>query len=495
MQYSCVMASQAIYAELAEELALMVQSGQLRAGDRLPSVRRLVEQKRVSATTAVAALRALERRGLAYARPQSGYFAKAPLRAAEPVASTPSVAVKKVGIDDVLIRVIDASRDPAIAPLGAATADESLFPVGRMQRLLASVSRRQPHLFSRYALDYAGSDALRRQLQKRYADIGCKIGAQEILITNGCTEALNLALRAVARPGDAIAVESPVYYCILQSLQDQGIKALEIASHPRSGLQVNALAAALEGPAGHKIKACMVSANFSNPTGACMPDGEKRRLVELCDERGIVLIEDDIYGDLQHAGPRPLPAKAFDRSGNVLLCSSFSKTLAPGARIGWLCGGRLAESLKLRKFASTGASSLLQQEVIAELLESGGYERHLQKLRQTFARQVDEMAILVTRHFPPGTKLTQPSGGFVMWVELPGKIDSLELFDAAVKRGVNFAPGSLFSATGGYRNFLRLNCGRVAAPNVEGAVATLGRLARRLLGSPLSTGTPVRRRV
>jgi DNA-binding transcriptional MocR family regulator len=439
-------------------------------------VRRLVDQRGISATTAVAALRAVEHRGFAEARPQSGYFAKPPrIAIEEPVATRPLAGARTVGIDSVMIQVIDASQDPSFAPLGAAIPDPELFPMRRLQRTVAMVARRNPRSLGDYGLSYVGIESFRHQLLRRYADLGCSLKPDEILVTNGCTEALNLALRAVTRPGDTVAIESPVYYCILQVLQTLGLKALEIGCHPREGMRVAALAEALAGRRGRGVKACLVSANFSNPTGASMSDAHKRSLVELCHARRVPLVEDDIYGDLQHAGPRPLPAKAFDRHGGVILCSSFSKTLAPGARVGWLCGGRFSESLRLAKFASSGASPVLLQEVLAEILRSGGYERHLTKLRATYARYVAAVARAVSRHFPAGTRLTQPQGGFVIWVELPRGVDSLSLFDRAIRQGVNFAPGPLFSATGCYRNFLRLNCGRWTA-DTESAIARLGRL-------------------
>jgi DNA-binding transcriptional MocR family regulator len=467
-----------MYVQIADELAALVQSGQLKGGDRLPSVRRLVSQKGVSASTAVAALRALEHRGFAVARPQSGYFARPTrLPIAEPVTTRPLAAAHTVGVDSVMVQVIDASRDPAFAPLGAAAPDPELFPMRRLQRILASTARRNPRLMGDYGLAYQGVDSLRHQLLRRYADMGCTVTPDEVLVTNGCTEALNLALRAVARPGDTVAIESPVYYCILQVLQNLGLKALEIACHPSEGMRVDSLADALKGRRGRAVKACLVSTNFSNPTGACMSDSEKRRLVQLCSDRHVPLIEDDIYGDLQHAGTRPLPAKAFDLDGNVILCSSFSKTLAPGARIGWMCGGRYAAALRLAKFASSGATPAILQEVIAEILRSGGYERHLVKLRSTYARYVATVASAVSRHFPTGTRMTQPRGGFVIWVELPRGADSLALFEIAIRQGVNFAPGPLFSATGRYRHFLRLNCGRRWTPQLEAAVARLGGLA------------------
>jgi DNA-binding transcriptional MocR family regulator len=447
-------ANRPIYVRLADELSELLVTGQLKDGDRLPSVRRLVVQKGVSATTAVAALRALEQRGFAVARPQSGYFAR-PRRvdADEPATTRPPPAPHTVGIDSIMVQVIDASQNPLIASLGTAVPDPELFPMRRLQRVLSAQARRNPRLLAESSPHYYGVESLRRELLRRYADLGCSVPPDEVVVTNG----------------------------VLQVLQNLGLKALEIPTHPRDGLRIEALDDALKGRAGRKVKACLVSANFSNPTGGALSDIDKERLVRLCDRRGIPLIEDDIFGDLQHSGPRPLPAKAFDTSGNVILCSSFSKTLAPGARIGWLCGGRFSKALRLRKFASSGPTAAILQELVAELLRSGGYERHLVKLRNTYARQVGQVAAAVSRYFPPGTRMTQPRGGFVIWVELPHRLDSLSLFAAAIRHRVNFAPGPLFSATGRYRNFLRLNCGRRMTPELDAAVARLGRLAVRMV--------------
>jgi len=471
-----------IYLRLADELSELLETGQLKAGDRLPSVRRLVHQKGVSATTAIAALRALEHRGFAVAKPQAGYFAKARhVNMDEPATTRPSPAPRAVGIDSIMVQLIDASQNPLIASLGTAVPDPDLFPMRRLQRVLSALARRNPRLLGEYSPHYYGVESLRRELLRRYADLGCSVPPDEVVVTNGCTEALNLALRCMTQPGDSVAVESPVFYGVLQVLQNLGLKALEIPTHPRDGMRIDALEDALQRGAGHNVKACLVSANFSNPTGACLSNTEKARLVRLCAKRGVPLIEDDIYGDLQHSGMRPLPAKAFDTTGNVILCSSFSKTLAPGARIGWLCGGRFAKALRLRKFASSGPTAAILQELVAELLRSGGYERHLVKLRSTYARQVQQVAEVVSRSFPQGTRITQPRGGFVMWVELPRGLDSISLFETAIRQGVNFAPGPLFSATGRYRNFLRLNCGRRMSPELDAAVARLGRLAARMI--------------
>ena len=468
-----------IYSRLADELGLLIGNGQLGPGERLPSVRRLSRQKQVSATTAIAALRSLESRGLVEARPQSGYFVRArAARSAEPAMTRPSAAPKAVGVDNVMVRMLDAALNPDIAQFGTAAPDPAWFPVQRLQRVIAATARRHPELLATCCPYYAGLESLRHQVARRYAELGCRMPQDEVVITNGCTEAINLALDAVARPGDTIAIESPCYYGFLQIFQKRGLKALEIATHPRDGLSVDALEEALGSRAGRSVKAVLVSPSFSNPTGACMPEAARRRLVQLCSRLGLALIEDDVYGDLHHGGNRPLPAKAYDRDGTVILCSSFTKTLAPGARIGWVCGGRHAEDLRLRKFASSGATPAVLQEALAEMLRSGGYERHLLKLRRGYAAQVASTTAAVERHFPPGTRITQPGGGFVIWVELPGKADTLELYERALRAGVNFAPGPLFSASGRYRGFLRLNCGRAWSAEMERALARLGALAR-----------------
>jgi DNA-binding transcriptional MocR family regulator len=473
------LSSAPIYTQLADELCLLIGNGQLLPGERLPSVRRLSRQKRVSATTAIAALRSLESRGLVEARPQSGYFVRARGKpSAEPAMTRPPAAPKTVGVDNLMVRMIDAALDPAIAPLGTAAPDPAWFPVRRLQRVIASTVRRHPELLATCCPYYAGLETLRHQVARHYAALGCVVAQDEVVITNGCTEAINLALAAVAQPGDTVAIESPSYYGFLQIIQKRGLQALEIATHPRDGLSVDALEAALASRAGRSVKACLVSPNFSNPMGSSMPEGEKRRLVELCERHGVTLIEDDVYSDLQHAGPRPLPAKVYDRSGNVILCSSFTKTLAPGARVGWIFGGRHAEEIRLRKFAVSGATPAILQEALSEMLRSGGYERHMLKLRRAYAAQVAQMSAAVCEHFPEGTKITQPGGGFVIWVELPGRIDTLALYEKALSAGVNFAPGPLFSASGRYRSFLRLNCGRMWTPAIEGALIRLGKLAK-----------------
>jgi DNA-binding transcriptional MocR family regulator len=346
-----------------------------------------------------------------------------------------------------------------------------------LRQALGRVSRQQPALLGDYG-DPSGAPGLRRVLVRHYAQIGCVVDPDEITVTHGCMEALNLALAVSTSPGDVVAVESPCYFGFLRMLEAHGLKALELPTDPRTGLSVEALQAALGSRHGQRLRACLLVPNFSNPLGCAMPDDRKRALVKLAAQHQLTLIEDDVYGDLGHDGQRPRPLKAFDRDGCVLLCSSFSKSLAPGARVGWIAGGSRTEMIRDRRYVSSIAVPALLQEALAQLLERGGYPRHLSRLRAACRAAVEQFTDAVAEHFPAGTRISRPQGGFVLWVELPEDLDTLDLFRRARNQGVAFSPGPLFSAAGAYRHCLRLNCAREFTPRTARAIATLGRLSR-----------------
>lgn len=466
-----------LYLAVADDMARLIHSGALKPLARVPSVRLLARQRRVSITTAVASLRELEQRGLIEARPKSGYFVARRRPAPEPPAEVelPRRA-RLAGTQALLKRLADASLMPGIARLGQALPDPALFPEAALRAGLARVARRDPALLAEYPLRMGGSLALREQIAQHYAHVGLALPAEELIITNGCMEALTLAMRAVTATGNTIAVESPTYFGVLQIAESLGVKVIEIASHPRDGLSIDALRELLASKVGHDVRAVAVTANFSNPNGSCMPVARKRELVKLCVEADIVLIEDDVYGDLQFEGSRPLPCKAFDRDGRVLLCASFSKSLAPGARLGYIVPGRYRDTLRAAKHMTTGATPLLQQEMLADFLQSGRYERHLRRMRRALSQQVMRLSQCVQDAFPEGTRISQPKGGFVLWVELPAGLDTLALHEEAARLRVDYVPGALFSASGRYANCLRLNAGYPVTPSTEAAIRRLGQL-------------------
>ena len=466
-----------LYERLAQRVADLIDHGTLRPGDRVPSVRRMVAQQSVSVSTVLQAYQLLESRGFIEARPQSGFYVRARrwTPPAEPEMFRPASGSKKTNLADLVMECVDALNRPGLVRLGAAVAAPELFPTRELHRALASANRRHPLLGN--TLDPSiGLPALRIETARRALESGCTLAPDDIIITNGATEALHLCLRAVANRGDTIAVESPTYFGVLQLIEVLGMRVCEIPTYPQEGVCLDELVERIERC---RVKACVFMTNFSNPLGSCMPDDKKERLVQLLAEREIPLIEDDIFGSLAFGPHRPHTAKAFDRQGLVLLCDAFTKTLAPGYRIGWTAPGRFKAAVHRLKHVCSCANPVVTQLALAEFLGSGSYEHHLRRLRRTYAGLVERMREAVARHFPGGTRVTRPQGGHVLWVELPGNPDALELHREALAEGISIAPGPLFSARQQYRNCLRLNCANPWTDPLEQAVAKLGRMAAR----------------
>ena len=468
-----------LYHQLADQIHELIRAGTLRAGDRVPSVRRLSGQQRVSVSTVLQAYQRLEAIGVIEARPQSGYYVRRQSAAVqEPEPSRPPRRALTVEVNALTDAVLAHASDPNVISFGSACAAPELFQLERVRRVLSSIARRDRNALGRYGLP-PGTEKLRRAVARRALEWGCRIDHRHLVTTTGCMEAINLALRAVTKPGDLVALESPTYYGFLQILQSLGLRALEIPTHPRSGISLEALELAL---AEHPVKAVLVMPNVSNPIGASMSDAAKRRLVELLAEKNVPLIEDHIYAELQFAGPAshssPRPAKAFDRTGNVMLCSSFSKTLCPGLKAGWVEPGRWRDQIRMLKWMSSGGQNELVELAVAELLESGGYERSLRSLRRRFEQQVDLARAIIAESFPKGTRVTRPAGAYIVWVELPKDCDAVALFDKLLERGITIGPGPMFSASQRYRNCMRLSVGQAWGEKHERALREIGRLAQ-----------------
>lgn len=483
-------AAELLYERVADRVAELIARGVLRPGDRAPSVRKLSRQENVSVATVVQAYQQLEVRGLVEARPQSGHYVRAPrprTNIAEPRPPRSSNTATKPSVAHLVAKVYGAVRDPRIVNLGAAYPSPELLPTDRIQRIVASMAREVSGLAVSYDPP-PGCPALRRHIARRAVDAGCAIPADELVTTVGAMEALHLALRAVAKPGDTVAIESPAYYGLLQLIESLGIRALEIPAQPGTGMDLDALEVALDTT--NKVAAVMAIPSFANPLGSRMSNAGKKRLVSMLAAREIPLIEDDIYGDLPFPGSappgeedRPKPAKAFDRDGLVILCSSFSKTIAPGYRVGWIAGGRYRDTIEALKFAHTVSTPTLPQLAIAEFIEGGGYDHHLRQLRRRFAAQVAQMREAISMHFPEGTRISSPTGGFVLWVELP-RGSSIELHARALADGVSIAPGPIFSAKPRFSTYFRISCGLPWNDRIERAVETLGRIAHSLTPRP-----------
>ncbi len=475
-----------LYEKIAGEIRSLIETGTLSPGDKLPSVRKLSGQKKVSISTILQAYMALESEKLIEARPQSGFYVSSVslLRFPEPLEFCPSDSPRTVEVADNVMELFKAAGRSDIVSLGVNCTMPELISNHKLGKIMSRVSRDHSEFLSRYMF-HAADPEFARQISVRSFDYGCNLHPEEIIATCGCTEAFNLCLRAVAGAGDTIAVESPTYYGILEIIESLDMKAVSICTDPKNGVCLQELTNTLEE---HDVKACVLMPNFQNPLGYRMSAERKRKTLEILDDYGVPLIEDDIYGDLHFRGNRPRPFKAFDQTGSVLLCSSFSKTLAPGLRLGWVAAGNYRDRILRLKYLNTMGTPEAPQRALAEFLKSGGYDRHLRNLRSSFQRHICQMSQAVYQYFPEGALVTRPEGGNLLWVQLPETIDTQELYRRAMERNIVIAPGSLFSACCLsaciphdepclFRNCLRLTCGAPCEGKVEAAIKTLGELA------------------
>ena len=467
------------YQELADRIADLIRQGTYPSGKRLPSVRMTSQQQGISISTVLQAYSVLESQGLIEARPQSGYYVRTQRqsRLPEPDISAPGLDPSRVSLHDLIMMLLEDTINPDLVQLGAAIPNPAFLPIKKLNRILADYIRANDPSLQQYRFP-PGSISLRTQIAQRAVVAGCTLSPQDILITSGGIEALDICLHAATRPGDIVAVESPTYFGILQSLEIHGLRALEIPTHPREGISLDALSFAIEH---NRIRAVIVIPNFNNPLGSLMPDEKKKELVQLLERHDIPLIENDVSGELYFGGKRPMVCKAFDTRGLVMLFSSFSKDISPGMRVGWLAAGRYHSEVEWIKFTINAAAPTLGQKVVRRFLESGGYEQHLRRMRREYARNMELLSNAVVRYFPEGTRLTRPSGGMVLWVGLPEHVDSLDLYARARQAGITLAPGYVFSPTQQFPNFIRLNAAEFTYAT-ERAVERLGGMIREAAG-------------
>lgn len=466
----------ALYDRLASEISSQIERGVYRPGDRLMSVRQTRQEKAVSVSTVLQAYRLLEDKGLIEARPASGYYVTArPFQSTslpEPEISAPPLDPSNVRTDELMRMVLRQSLREDLVQFGTAIPAPDLLPITRLNRIMIRMIRENAYP-STTCPTSGGCMEFRQQIVRKLAKLNCTVSTEEILVTAGCMEAISLALHATCKPGDLVAVESPTYFGILQALEAAGLRALEIPTHWRDGISLDALEFALEH---HPVRAVVVVPNFQNPLGGCMPEQNKQAMVDLLARYEVPLIEDDIYGELAFGDRRPGLAKAYDRDGLVITCSSFTKDIAPSYRIGWVIAGRFHQKMEMLKMTLNIGTAILPQLVIAEFLENGRYDHIMRTVRRAYEQRIIHMAQSIQRYFPDGTRLTKPLGGFVLWVQLPENVDSLVLYEKALRAGILIAPGYMFSTTDKYRNFIRLNAAYMNFAT-ERAIARLGELA------------------
>nr|WP_293246922.1 PLP-dependent aminotransferase family protein [Panacagrimonas sp.] len=468
-----------LYERLADDVEQMIRAGTLQPGDRLPSVRALRSRRAVSQATVLQAYALLEARGVIQSRPRSGYFV-APTHRPATVSSSappaPSGPPVSVDVSELVFDLLDATRERRALPFGSAFPSPLLFP---LQTLATSLARAARSLdpWATVADLPPGSVALRGEIARRYLLTGADVTADDIVVTNGAMEALNLALQSVARPGAVVAIESPAFYGALQAIERLGLRAVEVRTDPVEGIDPDSLREVLDA---HPVAACWFMSSFQNPLGATVPDARRPQIVELLAARGVPLIEDDVYAELYFGARAPRPYKCFDRTGLVMHCGGFAKCLAPGWRVGWIAAGRQRRAVQKLKATSSLATNIPAQEGLADYLRRGSAEGHLRRLRRRLASQQEEMLSAIARHFPAGTRATRADGGYFTWVEMPPTVDALELHRRAAAEGIGLSPGPMFSPSRAWRNCVRLNYGHPWDAELRAGIARLGALATEL---------------
>ena len=468
-----------LYLQVADGLEKMIGEETLKIGDKLPSVRMLSEEYGISMGTAFQAYYHLEGKGLIESRPKSGYYVRFNFRRMPglPRVSDPEPVTVEVSVQEMIATVFNDITAEDLINFSIAAPPMSLLPAARLNKSLVHAMRTARHHGIQYE-HIQGNKDLRRQLVKLAFNWGGKLSENDVVVTAGCMEALVMCLKAVTQPGDTVAIENPTYFGIFQVIESLGLKVLELPSDPMTGVSPSVLEKLMEK---FPVKACLLVPNFSNPLGACMPDKNKQALVELLTAHQVPLIEDDIYGELYFGKHRPKTCKTFDKDGWVLHCSSLSKSLAPGYRIGWAIPGRYTEQVLRHKMMHTVTGVTITQQAIAHFLSIGRYEYHLKKLRKALHTQSLRYLQGVMQYFPEGVKVSRPQGGFVLWVELDKKLNAYMLYREALKHHISVAPGQLFSMQGKFGNCLRISYARPWDEDVEQGIKVLGELIRKMI--------------
>lgn len=458
------------YRQLAALFKTQIQQNTWRAGEKLPSVRVTSRNHSVSTGTVLQAYQLLEAQGWVFAKPQSGYYVTAEVgrfEAANEVTPTyPST------FDDELYDYLKQQSLPDVVRLGSAFPDTTLFPLETLNRNLASAGRK---MAPENLLDNLppGSESLRRIIAQRYIQQGISITHEDIVITSGGLEALNLSLQAVTQPGDSVVVESPAFYGALQAIARLGLNAIEVPVDSQKGHDLEQLEAIFEK---HSVRACWLMVNFHNPTGALLSDEQKQRIVRMAEQYDVYLIEDDVYSELYFTASKPTSLKTFDTQERVLHCSSLSKSLCPGYRLGWVINNRFNEPIQKLQLVSTLSGSAPIQQGIAHYLQNDSYDNHLRKLRKIMQQRQRFFIELIQCYFPKNVTYTVPDGGYFVWVKLPHGIDSKAIYQALLQQQVTVAYGKLFSSDSKFQNYLRLNTSMPVDGALEHAIKKIGEL-------------------
>jgi DNA-binding transcriptional MocR family regulator len=477
MKQSSIQIADHLYLQVAGGIEKMIDEDVLRIGDKLPSVRVLSEEYGISMGTAFQAYYHLEGKGLIESRPKSGYYVRFNKKRYPemPSSQQPALLSHDVSVKEMIQAVYSDIASTNVINFALAVPDMALLPAAKLNKSVVHALRNSKDHCIQYE-HTQGNVELRKQIAKLSFNWGGKTQAEEVIVTSGCLEAITLCLKAVTQHGDTVAIESPTYFGIYQAAESLGLKVVELNSDPATGIDLDYLKKTITK---FKVKAVVVCPNFNNPTGSFMPDEKKKLLVEMITKWNIPLIEDDIYGELYFGKSRPRTCKYYDRKGLVMHCSSLSKSLAPGYRIGWTLPGKFFDTVKQMKRIQNISAPTLTQAAMAHYLQNGRYEYHLKNMRKALHVQCLKYIQAIIEYFPADTRVSRPHGGFVLWMELNKKVNAFQLRTDAMKHRIAVVPGKLFSGSGQYTNFIRLSYGRPWDDEVDWGLMMLGKMVKK----------------
>ena len=439
--------------QLAHNIRVLIENQTFTAQQKLPSLRDQAADSGLSLMTVMNAYQSLEAQGLIYAREKSGYF----VSPHNHTFSSPTTAVKlhqDVSINSLVFQYLKSIQSKTILPLGSAFPADDLVCSKKLIQIMAQLAR-EPNSYTQHESLPPGKLALRQLIAQRYNMHGVKTHADDIVITSGCLDALNLALQAVAQAGDYIVLQQHIFYGAWQAAERLGLKVITLPEHPIHGFDLDAFEKILQQ---YPIKVCWFMLNSHNPIGFNVSNEIKAKIATLIHEYQVYLIEDDVYEELYFSSTRPLPMKYFDHDNWVLHCSSFSKTLGASFRLGWVHAGSFSAKIQHLQLMSTISANSLLQQALVEFISKHHYEKHLRQLRKNLEKQKKLFFKYLEQNLPKGCEIYYYHSGYFLWIKLPPQLASMNIYQALIERNIAIAPSPLFCVFSEQRQGLRLNC-------------------------------------
>lgn len=467
------------YEEISNYIVEGITNKALYSGNKLQSLRSTAKQFNCSVSVVLQAYEDLIARGIIKAVEKSGYFILPSLscKIPEPQKYNHSLKALSSKTNNYTEKIIEMAMNRDILPLGAAIPDVSILSTKKIIKSLNNIIKDNTACINSYT-PAKGSIELRIEIANYMFDKGVFIDPEEIVITNGCAEALYIAIQCSTNPGDTVAIETPVFFSLISILEKLKMNVVEIPTSPITGMELDILEEIIMK---EKVKTVIFSPTFQNPLCSVMPPCNKKRLYHISEKYNLTLIEDDIYGDCSFDGQKHFPVKSFDKSKRIIYCSSFSKTLAPGLRIGWAIPGKRLDNFTNFKQISSLGGTLLTQLAIADYLKHGFYKSHLSNFQKNIYLQTTQMKMLIKKILPDNIKVSNPTGGYFLWLELDDKINSYNIHNIAFSKHIGIVPGPVFSSSDKYLNCIRISCGNPITEKIIKGLEVLDLIIRNEL--------------